>query len=135
MVHAERREVVVERVGDDGVLLAGRFCECDSGKRRAANGDEMSTQDNVHQRRADVVDCCGERERRIGEYNTVRRPTRQDVDDGGWERVRGTTSPSASATPSSVGSTAGNVHGQMGNGEASLPDDGGRQLWRSRRAK
>ena len=75
---------------------------------------KWSTHDDVRQRRADVVDCCGERERRIGEDNAVHRPTRQEVGDGGWERVRGTTSPSASTATSSVSSPAGNVHGADG---------------------
>ena len=75
---------------------------------------KWSTHDDVRQRRADVVDCCGERERRIGEDNAVHRPTRQEVGDGGWERVRGTTSPSASTATTSVSSPAGNVHGADG---------------------
>ena len=75
---------------------------------------KWSTHDDVRQRRADVVDCCGERERRIGEDYAVHRPTRQEVGDGGWERVRGMTSPSASTATSSVSSPAGNVHGADG---------------------
>ena len=42
MAHAERREVIVERVGDDCVRHAGRLGACDTCRRRAANGeDEM----------------------------------------------------------------------------------------------
>ena len=134
VVHAERREVIVELIGDDGVRHAGRFCECDAGRRCAANGeDKMSTRGDVRQRRADVVDCCWERERRIGEDDAVHRPTRQEVGDGWWEvfseRRRRAPPPQRrrSARP------RGTSMGQMGG--ATRSDDGDRQLGRSHRDK
>ena len=35
--HVERRDVIIERVGADGVRLTGRLCDGDAGRRRAAD--------------------------------------------------------------------------------------------------
>ena len=87
---------------------------------------KWSTQDDVRQRRADVVDCCGERERSIREDSAVRRPTRQEVGDCWWEVFRERRHRAPPPQRRRSARPRGTSMGQMGG--ATRSDDGGRQL-------
>ena len=94
---------------------------------------KWSTQDDVRQRRADVVDCCGERERSIREDSAVRRPTRQEVGDCWWEVFREGRLRAPPPQRRRSAHPRGTSMGQMGG--ATRSDDGDRQLGRSHRDK